>query len=135
MILDCSVTGVMYLNIQRENLLPWACYSQIIYHLGNAPDHCARIVHDFMEQEDVTVLHQPPLSPDCNFVYGTCYSMLWTPEISNHKIRRNWVRPYEKEWHQLGHDTLQNLVDSMPRHMAAIMQACRGHIKRVLKGY
>ena len=68
-ILDRNVTGVVYLNILRENLLPWARQTfadNFRYQDDNVPAHRARIVRDFMEQEGVAVLHQPPLSSDCN---------------------------------------------------------------------
>ena len=68
-VLDRNVTGVLYRDILDQNLIPFSReYFQDNFRNqdDNAPVHRARFVRDFLVQEQIHTLHQPPLSPDCN---------------------------------------------------------------------
>ena len=43
-------------------------------------------------------------------IYGTSYSVLWTPEISNHKICRNWLRPCARSGSKWAATTCKTLL-------------------------
>ena len=121
---DRNVTGVLYFIIPRENLLPWGVQTYVnnfCYQDDNAPTHRARLVRDFMEQECLTVLHQPAISPDCKPI-----EHLW--DELQHAVESRDVKPrnlqelgqaLREKWPQRADNTLHNLVDNMLRHIAA----------------
>ena len=116
-------------------MLPWGCQTTVnnfCYQDDNAPTHRARLVRDFMEQEGLTVLHQPPISPDCKPI-----EHLWN-ELQ-HAVESRNVKPQnlqelghalrDEKWPQLADNTLYHLVDNKLRHIAALPHAQGGHTR------
>ena len=91
----------------------------------------------------VTVLHQSPLSPDCNPIGplscvcvggggggGRGGQLLHAVDFRDVNIKKKLHRLCQtlcEEWLPLGQDTLHNLIDNMPCHMTAITRTleCR----------
>ena len=68
-VLDRNVNGVLYRDILDQNLILFASQhfqDNFRYQDDNAPAHRARVVRDFLEQEQIHTLYQPTVSPDCN---------------------------------------------------------------------
>ena len=64
-VLEQNVNDPHYKDILQQHLLPWAhglLDNNFRFQDDNAPAHRARILRDFIEGEDINVLHQPLLS-------------------------------------------------------------------------
>jgi hypothetical protein len=126
-----SVTGAVYRDALATNHVPWARHE-----LGNnfrcqhddAPAHWARVVEEFLPQEDIQVLVQPACSPDTNIIEHLS-------DVLGRAVRASDLQPLnqedfgqflQEEWINLDPRALQNLVESMPRRIAAILQARGG---------
>lgn len=133
-ILDANVNGAVYSGILEQNMLPWARRlfgDNFRFQDDNAPAHRARVVTTFLEEQDVTVLRQPALSPDLNPI-----EHLWDelgravrrrdPQPTNlHQLRQILV----EEWNAIPQNRLAQLVDSMPRRLADVIAARGGYTR------
>lgn len=133
-VLRANVTGVRYRDLMRHDLLPWArneFRNNFRYQHDNAPAHTARVVRDFMDQEGVLMLSQPSCSPDANPI-----EHLWDalgravtsrdPQPTNLAQLEQFLA---EEWARLPIITLRNLVHSMPRRLAAMIDSRGGHTR------
>ena len=95
----------------------------------NSRPHRAHVVNFFLQDNDIARLEWPASSPDMNpiehawnrlkrAVYGRL-----DPPITLTDIRRIAV----EEWGNLGHECLDELLDSMPRRIQACISA-RGRV-------
>ena len=88
-----------------------------IFQQNNAPCHKARRVIEYFDLHGVEVLTWPAQSPDLNpieHLWGIIKKKLVG------KVCRNANEVFlaiEQEWNQLGAETMQKLVESMPRRM------------------
>lgn len=129
-----NVTGASYRDTLATNLVPWARQTfgnNFRFQDDNAPAHRARIVQNFMAQEAIQVLPQPACSPDTNPI-----EHLWDAlgrAVSSRDPQPSTLAQLgqflQEEWDNLGPRTLENLVESMPRRMAAIVKAKGGHTR------
>ena len=129
-----NVNGARYRDIMRQNLLPWARQQfgyNFRYQDDNAPAHRARLVQNFMVQEGANVLAQPACSPDTNPI-----EHMW--DALGRAVRKRDPQPtnlpqleqfLQQEWTNLPLNSLRNLVHSMPRRMAAIVDARGSHTR------
>ena len=85
-------------------------------------------MEEFLPQEDIQVLVQPACSPDTNTIEHLS-------DVLGHAVRASDLQPLnqedfgqflQEEWINLDPRALQNLVESMPRRIAAILQARGG---------
>jgi len=132
--LDQNVTGVVYQGILENQLLPYArgiFQNNYRFQNDNAPAHTARIVQQFIEQQGILVMEQPPLSPDMNPI-----EHLWDElgrAVRNRNVPPTNLRQLRdallEEWARIPRQTLENLVASMPRRLAAVIAARGGHTR------
>ena len=134
-ILDRNVNGLVYRDILRNTLLPYArgVYGHNFrYQDDNARPHRARVVTDFLAQEGVIGMDQPPRSPDVNPI-----EHLWS-DMSRELLTMDnppQTLPQLRQalldiWQNITVPRMQKLVESMPRRVQAVIDA-RG----VLTGY
>ena len=66
--LDGNMTGEKYINLIRDVVIPEieAANRPMTFMQDNAPCHKAKIVLDFMAENDIELLDWPPQSPDMN---------------------------------------------------------------------
>lgn len=102
-----------------------------IYQHDNAPAHRARVVTDFLQQQQVDAMVWPALSPDLNPI-----EHLW--DVLGRRIRANHPRPanlqrlfqfLQEEWEAVPQVTLQNLILSMRRRCQDCIAANGGHTR------
>ena len=68
-LLDRNVNGVVYLDILRDTLVPYARQhfeDKFRYKDDNAMTHGPRVVTDYLQQYDITKMDKPAQSSDCN---------------------------------------------------------------------
>lgn len=95
----------------------------------NARPHVARIVSEYLAEVEIPVVNWPALSPDLNPI-----EHVW--DALGRKIRCRVPRPANlqqlsdvliEEWNQIDQAYIQNLIDSMPRRIAAVIRARGGN--------
>ena len=95
------------------------CFSMI------APPHRARVVQDFLQQQQIDQLPWPAYSPDWNSTEHA-----W--DALDRAIRNRDVQPsnldelattLQEEWRNIGQRSINQLVESMPRRIQAVIDS------------
>ena len=130
-VVDGAMNRHQYIQIQRNQMLPWAtgCLDINLCTQDNAPPHTTRDTVAFLDQQDVEVMDWPAQSPDMNpnehvwdqmsvWIRDMNYPTSTIAELNN-ALHLAWaaVRP----------GRVQNLVESMPRRVRALLDARGGH--------
>lgn len=127
--LDGRITAKDYIAVLRNHLIPYINTLEdkenTIFQEDNAPIHTARVVKSWKEENNVVTLPWPAQSPDMNPI-----EHLW--DELERRIRAHKPLPQnkeelwqilQKEWHNIDISVYQNLVDSMPRRVAAVIKS------------
>ena len=104
---------------------------EVIFQQDNDPKHTSKKAKKWMEDNNITLLDWPAQSPDLSPIehqwvhlkrqldqYPTAPKGVW--EI--------WERVVE-EWNKIPSEVCQNLIESMPRRLEAVIKAKGGHTK------
>jgi transposase len=134
--LDVNMTKELYLEVQKDELMDTLEYygkevGDVIFQLDNAPSHKAGLTRNWLSYHGFEVLKWPSYSPDLNPIEN-----LWTHlkrELRTYDQPPRgmvglWDRVQEK-WEQIEPQVCQDLIESMPRRMAAVIKAKRGVTK------
>lgn len=133
--LDGSVTGVSHVETLRHHAIPTL---RRMFPLGdcwfqedNARPHTAKVATAFREKNALYTLPWPSQSPDLNPIEN-----LWAEakrSLHNQKKKPSNVAELEKcvkkLWKAIPRETIENLVDSMPRRIQAVIAAKGGPTK------
>jgi transposase len=125
-----------YVDILEDHLLPSMenagfPMEDLIFQQDNDPKHTSNKAKKWMEDNEIHLLDWPPQSPDLNVIehawqhlkiqlrkYPTLPKGVW--EL--------WER-IVKEWEEIKPEVCQNLIESMPRRLEAVIKAKGGHTK------
>ena len=104
---------------------------EVIFQQDNDPKHTSKKAKKWMKDNNITLLDWPAQSPDLSPIehqwvhlkrqldqYPTAPKGVW--EI--------WERVVE-EWNKIPSEVCQNLIESMPRRLEAVIRAKGGHTK------
>ena len=125
---------VVYRNILERHCLP---YARRVYGNNfqlqddNARPHRARLVREFLDAEDVQQMPWPACSPDMNPIEHAWDALgRAINERNNHPQNvQELAQALTEEWDALPLNTINNLVDSMPRRVEALVRARGGHTR------
>jgi transposase len=105
--------------------------NNFLFMQDNARPHVARVVTRYFEEVQIQKLDWPARSPDCNPI-----EHVWDKLGRSIKARRNrpqtlnqLLEALNEEWEQMDHAVIQELILSMPRRMAAVIQAGGGNTR------
>ena len=119
-----------YIQLFTDNLLPLDLTARgLTFQQDNAPPHKSRRTLQFFQTEGIQVLHWPPQSPDLNPIenlWGYLKDRLEAIEI--HSMVELSDAVY-REWAAIPVEVLENLIDSMPRRVHAVITAGGRHTK------
>lgn len=126
-----TLTARRYIDeILQPIVVPFAQHHgpDFIFQQDNARPHTARIVQNFFEEQNLTVLEWPANSPDMNPI-----EHLW--DILKRQLRQQGppntleelAERIQQAWNDIPQDQIGRLIQSMPRRCAELMQARGGH--------
>jgi transposase len=102
-----------------------------VFQLDNDPKHTSKKAFQWFKDNDIQVLVWPPQSPDINPIEHLWVHLkraLQKYPTSPKGVYKLWER-VKVEWNETAAETCQNLIESMPRKIKAVIRANGGHIK------
>jgi DDE superfamily endonuclease/Transposase len=125
-----------YVDILDNHLVPSLEESGIpvercIFQQDNDPKHTSRKAKNWVEENNITLLDWPPQSPDLNpieHLWQHIKSQLANYETPAKGVWEIWERVAEV-WNNIEPEVCQNLIESMPRRVEAVIKAKGGHTK------
>ena len=125
----CRINGIMdhfqYMDILKNTMLPFArnnMSDDFIFQNDNDPKHTVRVVKQFFEEENITLLPWPSQSPDINPIEN-----LWSiikNTVQGYKLKNlnELYSTIEKAWSNITVDQCKKLIDSMPRGCTEVIR-------------
>lgn len=117
-------------DIIQPYILPFAHEEgpDFILQQDNARPHIARLITEFLQEQNIEVLEWPANSPDLNPI-----EHLWDRlkrRIRNRQPLQSLDQLeniVQEEWHSIRRETIENLIESMPRRCAEVVRARGGY--------
>lgn len=115
----------VYMDILNKVLLPFTndqMPENCILQADNDPEHTARRVKQFLNEQNINILPWPSQSPDLNSI-----EMLWTDveKYIKHKRPKNVNELYaviEEGWKKIPVERCHRLIDLMPHHCGKVIR-------------
>ena len=130
--IDGIMNSEVYVEILRDCMLPSArdiLGRRFQFQHDNDPKHTSKKVTEFLKQKKVKVLVWPPQSPDLNPIEHLWEEMGRRRQAKNPRNRQELKDVLQRVWDEIEPHVCQNLVDSMPRRLQAIIAAKGGPTK------
>ena len=129
-----NVNAAMYRDILENHCLPHARQvygNNFRLQDDNARPHRANAVRQFLEAEGVEQLEWPACSPDMNPIEHAwdVIGRAINERDNAPETLQELAEALTEEWNALPLDVINNLVDSMPRRLHALIQARGGHTR------
>ena len=134
--IDGRMDGELYTKILEDELQRSLTYygknpSSIIFQQDNDPKHKSKLATTWLQNHGFQVLSWPAQSPDLNPI-----EHLWTHlkrrvadyEVPPKGILELWDRVQEI-WDNMGPEVSQNVIESMPRRIKAVLKTKGGYNK------
>ena len=125
-IVQGRLNAPLYCNILNQVMIPSvdAVYGQdFIFQQDNAPIHKARIVQNYLEENQIRVLPWPSKSPDINpieNVWGEMTKFMYKHNFQP-RTRDELSQRIMEAWDTITQEYTRNLVLSMPRCLQALI--------------
>ena len=134
--IDGGLDAGLYTQILEDEFLNTLAYygldaQNIIFQHDNDSKHTSTAARQWIDNHNIEVLNWPSQSPDLNPI-----EHLWQHlkrQLANYEtepagVHELWAR-VEETWEKIPKDVCINLIESMPRRIAAVIKAKGGYIK------
>jgi transposase len=125
-----------FVAILEDHLLPSIEDSgipeeEVIFQQDNDPKHTSKKAQKWMEDHDITILDWPAQSPDINPIEHLWFHV--KKQLNKYPTQAKgvwelWERVSEV-WNAIEPEVCQNLIESMPRRIGAVIKAKGGNTK------
>lgn len=125
-----------YVAILEEHMLPsleesGIAEEEVIFQQDNDPKHTSKKAKKWMEDNNITLLDWPAQSPDISPIEHQWVHL--KKELAKYPtapkgVWELWERVVEV-WNNIPPEVCQNLIESMPRRLEAVIKAKGGHTK------
>ena len=134
----CKIEGNMdsqlYCEILSDNLMGTIRHygwgrDDIVFQQDNDPKHTSKLAKDWFEENGITVMDWPPQSPDLNPIEHLWHTLKYQLRMYSkppESVAELWER-VQDEWNKIPVETVQNLIDSMPKRINAVLKARGGY--------
>jgi hypothetical protein len=134
--IDGKMDGELYVKIMQDELQESLTYygkeaDQVIFQQDNDRKHTCKKAKAYFKDQKYQVLNWPAQSPDLNpieHLWNHLKKRLSQYEEAPNGILELWER-VQKEWDKIPPEVCQNLIESMPRRVAALLKARGGYTK------
>ena len=134
--IDGRMDGDLYLKIMEEDLQESISYfgktkGEVIFQQDNDSKHTCQKARTWFDDHGFDVLPWPAQSPDLNPIEHLLDHLkrkLAGYEVAPGGMLELWDRVQE-EWNKIDAEVCQNLIESMPRRVAAVLKAKGGPTK------
>ncbi len=134
--IDNGLDAELYTKILSHELmytLSWYGLKKrdVIFQHDNDPKHTAKMTRECIERLEFATLDWPSQSPDLNpmeHIWVELKKRVANREVPHRNIQELWDTVQE-EWENIGLDTCMNLIESMPRRIASVIEAKGGHTR------
>lgn len=127
-LIDGNATAQDYLYILESNFLPYIdrlYRDRMIFQQDNAAIHTAGVVREWFEEEQITTLPWPAKSPDLNpieNIWGILSRVVYEENKQYNTKAELWTA-VQRAWASISHQTIENLINSMPNRCIEVIQA------------
>lgn len=134
--IDGGLDAELYCKILDEDLNKSLKFyrknpKNVIFQQDNDPKHKSKKAMELLKKQPFELMEWPAQSPDLNPIehlwshFKNKLGEFETPPASIHEL---WTR-MEAEWEKITPSVCQNLIESMPRRVTAVIKAKGGHTK------
>lgn len=127
------INGIMdrfvYRDILQDNMLPYSRRNLRrgwIFQQDNDPKHTSRLVKEWFHDRKVKVLTWPSQSPDLNPIEHLWDVLGRRVGTKKHSSKAALLADLDHEWNAIPKETIEHLIESMPRRCAAVI-ASKGY--------
>ena len=103
----------------------------VIFQQDNDSKHTSKLAQKWFKDQGYTVMKWPAQSPDINpieHLWWYLKKQLAAYEVAPKGVVELWER-CQVEWEKIPKEVCQNLIESMPRRVQAVLKAKGGHTK------
>ncbi|RPB07491.1 hypothetical protein P167DRAFT_495694, partial [Morchella conica CCBAS932] len=108
---------------------------EYLFMQDNSGPHRAELVTDFLKKYHIEIFHWVSNSPDLNPIENIWRALRRRLKIRYRGIggrprsKKDLIHAVKEEWERLDQSLFDNLVDSLPDRIAAVLKAKGGHTK------